>query len=85
MTEKKPTKIWFLVWPDGKMFEGTQTSISESRAISAAILTWLTPKFFPGLDLGGVSYGVLRTLWNSMEEAGFKCHCIDTEADGVSY
>lgn len=62
MPAARPVKIWFVLWPDGKMFEGTQTSVSEAHAIGAAIRTWLIPQFFPRLDLGGLGYGVLRTL-----------------------
>ena len=47
------TKIWFIVWPDGKVFEKTQTSVSKAHAVGAAIRTWLIPSYFPDLDLGG--------------------------------
>jgi hypothetical protein len=82
---KRPTKIWFVIWPDGKIFERTQTSVSEAHAVGAAIRTWLPVKFFPDLDLGGLSFGVMASLWRSMEKSGFKCHCIEIDADGVSY
>ena len=81
---EKTTKIWFVIWPDGKMFEGTQTSVSESHAIGAAIITWLPVHMFPDLDLGSMGYGVTATLWKSMQKAGFKCHEIDTTAIGIS-
>jgi hypothetical protein len=82
----KPVKIWFVIWPDGKIFEKTQTSVSEAHAVGAAIRTWLIPEFFPDLDMGGMGYGVIRALWTSMEKAGFKCHCLEVEAaNGVSY
>ncbi len=83
---EKNAKIYFVVWPDGKMFERTQNSISESHAIAAAIRTWLIPDFFPELDLGSKGYGVMATLWRSMEKAGFKCHCVEVPGtSGVSY
>ena len=78
-------KIWFVLWPDGKIFERTQTSVSESHAIGAAIRSWLIPEFFPDLDMGSMGYGVIHTLWQSMQKAGFKCHCIEVDAAGVSY
>jgi hypothetical protein len=81
----KPVKIWFVIWPDGKIFEKTQTSVSESHAIGAAIRTWLIPEFFPDLDMGNMAYGVIASLWKSMGKAGFKCHCIEVDAAGVSY
>ena len=76
--------IWFVVWPDGKMFEGTQTSISQSHAIQVAIRSWLPSDFFPDLDMGSLGFGVTGSLWKSMEKAGFKCHEIDTVAVGIS-
>ena len=81
----RPTKIWFLCWPDGKMFEGTQTSVSKQHAIEKALSGWLIPQWFPGLNWGHMGYGVVGELWKSMEKAGFKCHEIDTEVTGVSY
>ena len=81
---KQPTHIWFVVWPDGKIFERTQTSVSEAHAIGAAIRSWLPEQFFPKLELGGVAYGVMAPLWRSMQDAGFKCHCLSVNADGVS-
>lgn len=83
--KKNPAKIWFVVWPNGKVFEKTQTSISKAHAIGAAIQSWLNPTFFPDLDIGGLSYGVMSTLWKSMEKAGFKCYEVDVDASGVSY
>jgi len=82
---KQTAKIWFIVWPDGKVFEKTQTSISKGHAISAAISTWLIPAFFPDLDYGNTSYGLIATLWKSMEKAGFKCYEVEVDASGVSY
>ena len=82
---KKPVQVWFVLWPDGKMFEGTQTSVSESHAIGAALSTWLIPEFFPKLEMGGLGYGLIAACWKSMQAAGFKCHCIDVDdATGVS-
>lgn len=78
-------KIWFVVWPDGKVFEGTQTSVSQAHAIQAAIRTWLIPAMFPKLDMGSTSYGLTATVWKSMQEGGFKCYEIDVDATGVSY
>ncbi|NTA27423.1 hypothetical protein [Allorhizobium ampelinum] len=80
----KPVRIYFVTWPDGKLFEGTQTSTSESIAIGRAIHTWLIPQFFPGLDLGGLHYGPMRTLWDSMLRAGFKVQSVETNAEGIS-
>lgn len=80
-----PTKIWFIVWPDGKVFERTQTSVSKSHSIGAAIRTWLIPEMFPDLDMGGMAYGLIGTLWKSMEKAGFKCYEVEVDALGVSY
>jgi hypothetical protein len=85
MITKNPVKIWFVLWPDGKIFESTQTSVSESHAVWAAIRTWLIQDYFPDLEMGSFSYGPLGTLWKSMQKAGFKCHCIEVDADGVSY
>lgn len=82
---KKPTKIFFLTWPDGRMFEGTQTSTSEDIAIGRAIRTWLIPDHFPGLELGARYYGPMEALWRSMQQAGFRVHSIDVaDVDGVS-
>lgn len=82
---KKPTQIFFLTWPDGKLFEGTQTSVSEDIAIARAIMTWLTPDFFPGLEIGSRYHGPMEPLWRSMKKAGFKVHALDVEGvDGVS-
>ena len=79
-------KIHFLTWPDGKLFEKTQTSVSERHAWSAAIHSWLPRDWFPGLDLG-LNYGSGSEIIRSMERAGFKCHTIDVDetlANGVS-
>lgn len=82
----KRTKIWFITWPNGNVFEGTQTSIDEKFAIVAAINTWLHKDWFPGLDLLN-SYSARNELWNAMQRAGFKCQCIELPAElaeGVS-
>ena len=82
----KPTKIWFLVWPDGKVVEKSQTSISKSHAIKNAIKTWwLIPDYFPDLELGELGYSgaLLAAIWKSMEKGGFKCYEIDVNASGV--
>lgn len=80
----KPVRIYFVTWPDGKLFEGTQTSTSESIAVGRAIHTWLIPQFFPGLDLGGLWHGPMRSIWEAMQRAGFKVQSVEVEADGVS-
>lgn len=82
---KDKARIWFVVWPDGKVFERTQTSVSKAHAIGAAIRTWLIPEMFPDLDMGSTSFGLIATLWKSMEKAGFKCYEIEVDASGVSY
>lgn len=76
-------KVWFVIWPDGKMFEKTQTSISESHAIEVAIRIFLPDRFFPELDMGTLGYGIVATMWRSMQKAGFKCHCIEVNATGI--
>ena len=82
----KPTMIYFVTWPDGKLFEGTQTRVSADHALAKAVRTWLIPDFFPGLEIGGrYGGGVLWYLWGPMEKAGFKVHEIEVPADGVSY
>ncbi len=81
---EKPTCIYFVTWPDGKIFEGTQTSFDEDAAIERALRTWLIPQFFPGLDLGRRWYGPMRGLWEAMERAGFRVQHVETEAEGVS-
>lgn len=83
---EKPTKIWFVTWPNGNVFEGTQTSIDEKFAIVAAMHTWLPKDWFPGLDLIN-SYSARSELWNAMSRAGFKVQCITVPEDmgqGVS-
>lgn len=81
----KQTKIYFVTWPDGKLFEGTQTSISEDIALAKAVQTWLIPAFFPGINFGGRhGGGALWHIWPAMEKAGFKVHAIDVPVDGVS-
>lgn len=82
----KPTVVYFVTWPDGKMFEGTQTSISAEMAVGRALLTWLIPVHFPGLELGTLyGYGVLAQAWKAMQRGGFRLHEIEVPADGVSY
>jgi hypothetical protein len=81
-------QIHFITWPDGKLFEGSQTSINEDTAIAQALQTWLIPDFFPGVDLGRrYGGGAMRYLWEAMERAGFKVHSLDVPDDiakGVS-
>ena len=82
----KSVSIYFLTWPDGKMFERTQNSISERHAWAAAIHSWLPHDWFPGLNLIQ-SYSAFSELRNAMTSAGFKCHEIDVDAaiaNGVS-
>lgn len=83
---KKTTKIYFVTWPDGKIVEGSQTSISGDIALGRTVGKWLPPEFFPGVDFG-VRWGggVLWHLWPCMEKAGFKVHEVDIPADGVSF
>jgi hypothetical protein len=74
-------QIHFITWPDGKLFEGTQTSIDPKVAINEAILTWLIPQFFKGLDLD-LNYSPARNaIWASMERAGFKIHSMAIPSD----
>lgn len=80
----RPTCIHFVTWPDGKIFEGTQTSVSEDIAVARALRTWLIPQFFPDLDLGGRYHGPMRELWAAMTRAGFKVQHVEIEAVGVS-
>ncbi|NKJ03090.1 hypothetical protein [Rhizobium sp. SG741] len=80
----KEVRIYFVTWPDGKLFEGTQTSTSESIAVGRAIHTWLTPQFFPAIDLGGLHHGPMRPLWEAMLRAGFKVQSVEVEAQGIS-
>jgi len=80
-----PVKIYFLTWPDGQLFEGSQNSISEDMAIGRALRTWLIPQFFPKLDFGSRYHGPMEYLWRSMREAGFKVHSIEVpDVTGVS-
>ena len=84
---KKPTVIWFITWPDGKLFEGTQTSIDERFAIARAIQTWLPQDWFPGLNLAVGYSPTARELWPLMQKAGFKVHELEVPtdtADGIS-
>lgn len=79
---RKPLMIYFVTWPDGKLFEGTQNSVDQSKSVAKAIRTWLIPEFFPGLELDGIySYGPLSALWKAMERAGFKVHELEVPAD----
>lgn len=75
------TKLYFITWPDGKLFEGTQTCVSADLAIGRALLTWLIPDYFKGLDLGARWHGPMRELWAAMERSGFKLH--EIELDGI--
>ena len=82
----KPVTIYFLTWPDGKMFEGTQNSVSERHAWAAAMHTWLHSDWFPGLNLLN-GFSAFNELRSCMQTAGFKCHEIDVDqaiANGVS-
>lgn len=81
---KDPVQIWFVTWPDGKVFEGTQTSVSESTAVCSAIRSFLPEQWFPAVDLGSSYSGVGYHLWPSMKEAGFRCQSIEINAPGVS-
>lgn len=83
---RKPVVIHFITWPDGKMFEGTQTSVSATHAIAQAVHTWLIPQFFPGLDLVNL-YSLRSELWTAMTRAGFKLHSLTVPndlAEGIS-
>jgi len=86
---KKPTVVYFVTWPDGKLLEGSQTSISGDHALAKAVRTWLINDYFPGVEFGGRwGGGVLRHLWPAMERAGFKVHELEVPndvADGFSY
>lgn len=80
------TRIYFITWPDGKLFEGTQNSIGEDHAIGRALRTWLIPQNFPGLDLGQRwGGGPMHSLWQSMERAGFRVQSVPVDVTGVSY
>lgn len=84
MTDK--LQIYFVTWPDGKLFEGTQTSVSERHATAAAMHTWLHRDWFPGLNLLQ-SYSAHNELWQAMQRAGFKVHSMavpDDMAKGIS-
>ena len=89
MTKKTPTVVYFVTWPDGKLFEGSQTSISGDHALAKAVRTWLIHDYFPGVEFGGRwGGGVLWHLWPAMEKAGFKVHELEVPtdvADGVSH
>lgn len=84
--KKKPTMVYFVTWPDGKIVEGSQTSVSSDHALSKTVATWLIPQYFPGVEFGGrYGGGILWHLWPAMERGGFKVHEIEVPADGVSY
>jgi len=86
MATKKRTVIYFVTFPDGRLVEGSQTSISEDIAIAKVVRHWLPENLFPGIDYGGrYGGGVLWYLWPAMEKAGFKVHEIEVPTDGVSY
>lgn len=74
-------EIHFITWPDGKLFEGTQTSIAPNVAVNNAIKTWLIPQFFKGLDLN-LHYSPARNaLWAAMLNSGFKLHSMTVPTD----
>ena len=82
----KKVVIYFLTWPDGKLLEGSQNSVSARHAWAKAIYSWLPKDWFPGLNLVQ-SYSAHNELSQAMERAGFKCHEIDVDeaiANGVS-
>lgn len=81
---KKPTKVYFITWPDGKVMEGTQTSVREDHAKAKAILKFLPEIWFPKVRVEPF-YGVGEELWRAMTQAGFKCQSVEIPADGVSY
>jgi len=83
---KSTTAIHFVTWPDGKIFEGSQTSIDPDIAVGCAIRTWLPAQWFPGIDVRRWTM-CGRELWRAMEKAGSKVHTIALPvdvADGVS-
>ena len=81
---KEPVKIWFVTWPDGKVMEETQTSVSDGTAVGRAIMTFLPSQWFPDLNLGA-SHGAGYYLWPSMKKAGFKVQYVEVpDATGVS-
>jgi hypothetical protein len=83
----KPLQIHFITWPDGKLFEGTQSSVDQVISINNALRTWLIPEFFPNLDLHPSFSPVRNGLWASMLKAGFKVHSLEVPTDvaeGVS-
>ena len=49
----KPTMVYFVTWPDGKIVEGSQTSISADHALGKVVKTWLIDAYFPGVEIGG--------------------------------
>jgi hypothetical protein len=72
----KSVKIWFITWPNGSMFEKTQTSADERQAWAKAMHSWLPIEWFPGLNLRQ-SYSAYTEIRQAMERAGFKCHECD--------
>jgi len=62
-------KIYFVTWPDGKLCEGTQTSVGEDMALARLVRTWLNPTFF------------LYHIWPAMERAGFKIQSLEVPKD----
>ena len=80
-----PTKVYFVTWPDGKVMEGTQTSIRESFAIGKAIASFLPAHLFPDVKFDTYHFGPAGDLWAAMRKAGFKVQSVDIPADGVSY
>jgi len=84
----KPTKVWFITWPDGKVMDRSQTSTDKNIAIGSAIRSFLPEQWFPGLDVTSQYFREIGELWRSMEKAGFKVQSIDLPkelADSVSY
>lgn len=85
MVSKDPVKIWFVTWPDGKVMEDTQNSISDSHAVAKAIASFLPRQWFPDLEIGSTYHGAGNYLWPSMKKAGFKVQSVDVPgATGVS-
>ena len=84
----RPTKIFFVTWPNGNVLEGSQTSVSENHATGVAIRSFLPEQWFPGLKLSERYLSPIGELWKAMERAGFKVHELELPkevADGVSY
>ena len=81
---EKSTKVYFVTWPDGKVMEGTQTSVKEGFAKAKAIMHFLPERWFPSVKVEPF-YGAGEELWRAMTQAGFRCQSVDIPADGVSY